>query len=219
MTKKLTVIQMAQHLGVSKEAIYNRIRRGSLHTIIENGKKYVLLTDELEKSSRKKKTNNENSNNEYMQHLKQELQELKEKNHKLENDKEKLQKEKEELLETTRVKIEAIYQSRDEYIQSILSLINVPSISSGEDLKEEVVEVNEVDEDEVDIVEQICESYEDWIELKEYLSQKDYSKKEKKNLIKKIYAYLGKSKYLKEKKGEIFIKKGVKLKKIFHTDR
>jgi len=219
MTKKLTVIQMAQHIGVSKEAIYNRIRRGSLQTIVENGKKYVLLTDELEKSSRKKKINTETPNNEYMQHLKQELQELKEKNHKLENDKEKLQKEKEELLETTRVKIEAIYQSRDEYIQSILSLINVPSISSTKELKEEVVEVNEIDEDEVDIVEQICESYEDWVELKEYLSQKDYSKKEKKNLIKKIYTYLGKSKYLKEKKGEIFIKKGVKLKKIFHADK
>ena len=39
MDKKLTVIEAAKLLGVSKEAIYNRLRRGSLQSVIENGVK------------------------------------------------------------------------------------------------------------------------------------------------------------------------------------
>lgn len=220
MEKKLTVIQMAQHLGVSKEAIYNRIRRGSLQSVVENGKKYVLLTDKQKNYAKQNRTSFAH-NNEYTQHLKQELEELKAKNQKLENDKERLQQEKDELLESTRIKIEAIYKSRDEYIQSILSLLNVPSLS--EKPHEEIVEVDEsqenVEDEEVDIVDQICESFENWVELKEYLSSKDYTKKEAKDILKKVYANLGKSKFLKESRGEIFIKKGIKLKKILNAKK
>ena len=40
---KLTISDAALKLGVSKEAIHNRIRRGSLKSIIEKGVKLVIL--------------------------------------------------------------------------------------------------------------------------------------------------------------------------------
>ena len=41
---KLTISDAAEKLGVSKEAIHNRIRRGSLESVIENGVKFVLIS-------------------------------------------------------------------------------------------------------------------------------------------------------------------------------
>lgn len=215
MHKKLTVIQMADYLGVSKEAIYNRIRRGSLECVVENSKKYILLTPSLEKEAKKpKKMDNTGSmNREYIELLKQQLEELKQKNHKLENDKEQLQKEKEKLLVESKEKIESIYKSRDEYIKNILSLTSMPSLENSLHVKEDIVEVDEF-EDEVDIVEQICESFEDWVGLKEYLNEKEYPKAQKKEIKKRIKKEIGSSKHLKESGGEIFIKKDIKLKKI-----
>ncbi len=37
--KKLTINEAAKKLGITKEAIYNRIRRGSIETMVENGEK------------------------------------------------------------------------------------------------------------------------------------------------------------------------------------
>ena len=48
MDKKLTVMEMAKYLSVSEEAIYNRLRRGTLEAITENGQKYVLLTSNVQ---------------------------------------------------------------------------------------------------------------------------------------------------------------------------
>ncbi len=44
MDKKLTVVEAAKLLGVSKEAIYNRLRRGTLQSVVEEGVKYIVLT-------------------------------------------------------------------------------------------------------------------------------------------------------------------------------
>ena len=83
MEKKLTVSQMAEYLGVSKEAIYNRLRRGSLQSIIEDGKKYVLLTDSVKKEGSLPKRNQTKSHeSEYIELLKSQIVELKEKNQK-----------------------------------------------------------------------------------------------------------------------------------------
>jgi len=43
--KKLTIEAAAKHFDVSKEAIHNRIRRGSLEVIIEEGVKLVKVGD------------------------------------------------------------------------------------------------------------------------------------------------------------------------------
>ena len=42
---KYTIEETAKKFKVSKEAIHNRIRRGSLDCVIEHGVKYVLLDE------------------------------------------------------------------------------------------------------------------------------------------------------------------------------
>ena len=44
MDKKLTVIEAAKLMNVSKEAIYNRLRRGTLQCVVEEGVKYILFS-------------------------------------------------------------------------------------------------------------------------------------------------------------------------------
>ncbi|MDT8339670.1 MAG: DNA-binding protein, partial [Sulfurimonas sp.] len=41
---KLSISDAADKLGVSKEAIHNRIRRGSLQSVVEDGVKLVILS-------------------------------------------------------------------------------------------------------------------------------------------------------------------------------
>lgn len=217
MSKKLTVLEAAEYLGVSKEAIYNRLRRGSLQSILEEGKKYVLLQDTTKQEAGKtRRTNSFKSGfeNEYIELLKSQIQELKLQNTKLELDKENLIKEKENLLVESKEKIESIYKSRDEHIKAILTLANTKAIEHKNiDAKEE--EIQEVDfEEEMDIVDQICESFEDWIELGEFLSQSDYTKEEAVMIEQKVMEELGKNKHVKKSFGDIFIKKNKKLKKI-----
>ncbi len=194
MEKRLTVIETAQLLGVSKEAIYNRIRRGTLQTIIENGIKYVILNDEVKKTAQNRKANN-NINDAYIQLLKDEMRELKEKNRLLEADKDRLIREKEKLLIESKEKIEQIYKNRDEQLKAILSLatkntlenrIKSDTVIESYSDKQDAIEVDIDLKEEEKITQDIVESYSDWQDLRDYLKQKGYSKKEKK-LIKKKF--------------------------------
>ena len=85
MDKKLTVIEAAKLLGVSKEAIYNRLRRGSLQSVIENGVKYILLTkSSLKEGPSARKIEHATNESAYVELLKIQLEEMKLKNEKLE---------------------------------------------------------------------------------------------------------------------------------------
>jgi len=194
MEKRLTVIETAQLLGVSKEAIYNRIRRGTLQTIIENGIKYVILNDEVKKTAQNRKANS-NINDAYIQLLKDEMRELKEKNRLLESDKDRLIREKEKLLIESKEKIEQIYRNRDEQLKAILSLATKNTLENkikSDTIVETYSDKHDAIEADIDIKEEekttqdIVESYSDWQDLRDYLKQKGYSKKEKK-LIKKKF--------------------------------
>ncbi len=192
MEKKLTVIQTAELLGVSKEAIYNRIRRGSLEVVIENGIKYVILTEDIKKSSHSRKISN-NISDAYIELLKTELKELKEKNRALEADKDRLIREKEKLLIESKEKVEEIYKQRDEQLKTILSLATKNILENKKYKNNEIVIDEDIDRKRKDAIEaeidaqtdaistqEIVESYSDWQDLRDYLKQKGYSKKEKK---------------------------------------
>jgi len=190
--KRLTVIETAELLGVSKEAIYNRIRRGSLTTVIENGIKLVIITDEVKKSSSRKSNNN--VSDAYIQLLKDEMKELKERNKALEIDRDKQIREKEKLLIKSKEEIEKIYKQRDEHIKAILTLASSGAIEHKKVKKEEIF-VNEVQEEtaiDIDIeaddssTKEIVKTYSDWQDLRDYLKQKGYSKKKKKAIKKKF---------------------------------
>jgi excisionase family DNA binding protein len=217
MEKKLTVSQMAEYLGVSKEAIYNRLRRGSLQSIIEDGKKYVLLTDSVKKEGSLPKRNQTKSHeSEYIELLKSQIVELKEKNQKLEFDKEKLLQQIQNMLLESKEQIEKIYKERDEQLKTILTLANIPTLGHKlqETTNDEPIDVLEEVEIEEDIVEKICKDYEEWQLVKNYLKKRDFSSKTKKKIEKKLLKQIDKSPHVKIVDDELFIKKGVKLKKI-----
>ncbi len=216
MGKKLTVLESAKLLGVSKEAIYNRIRRGTLKSIVENGIKYVILNDEIKKSKETKSTNS--ISDAYVELLKEELAELKERNKALERDKEKLIKEKEQLLIESRQKVEEIYLRRDEQLKTLLALATRPVL----EYKKETLDDVFIEEDTIEVeIEQekqktreVVSSYDNWQDLRDYLKQKGYSKKEKKIIKEEVGKKLDKSSDIKHDDGRIYIKKGKNLKKI-----
>lgn len=227
MEKKLTVIETAKLLGVSKEAIYNRLRRGSLQSVIENGVKYILLTKtSLKESSSLRKTESI-IDGAYVELLKAQLEELKLKNEKLESDKERLISDKERLLIESKEKIEMIYKERDEQLKAILSLANrqiglTPDVPSAPNTTSydpdpvffEEADVLEEDEENMPATDDIFEIYSDWRDLRSYLKEKGFSKKEKQHINDTLSKKMGQLDNVMDKDGKIFIKKGKKLKEI-----
>ncbi len=215
MDKKLTVMEMAKYLSVSKEAIYNRLRRGTLEAITENGKKYVLLTSNVQREGRTpKRTSITNAmDSEYIDLLKSQIEELKHKNEKLEDDRDRLYREKEKMLIDSKEKIEQVYKDRDEQLKTILRLANVPTLGASV-FHDEPIEVVEEIEIEEDIVELMCETFVGWELLSERLDAKGFTDENRKKIIKKVKKEIGKSLHVKISSNEIYIKKDVKLKKI-----
>ncbi len=226
MDKKLTVMEAAKLLGVSKEAIYNRLRRGTLQCVVEEGIKYILLGKNTHKephmSSRKSEPVVEGA---YLELLKEQLESLKVKNERLEADKERLIADKERLLIESKEKIEAIYKERDEQLKAILSLANkhvtytptqTPLTPNQED---EYISTPEIDVEEADVLEEesteeVLEAYTDWRDLRSYLKEKGFSKKEKQHINEKLEKKIAHMNDVMEKNGALFIKKGKKLKEI-----
>lgn len=235
MDKKLTVIEAAKLLGVSKEAIYNRLRRGTLQSVIENGTKYIIVSKNTMQIPPVRKVES-SFDSAYIELLKLQLEEVKLKNAQLEADKERLISDKEKLLIESKEKIEAIYKEKDEQLKTILSLanrqitVNNPDIAtpvrqtpketffeeSYEFVDELLFEEADVLEEEAknEVVETMFGSYSDWRDLRSYLKEKGFSKKEKQNISHKLGKKVGQDGDVMDKNGKIFIKKGKKLKEI-----
>jgi len=233
MDKKLTVVEAAKLLGVSKEAIYDRLRRGTLQSVVEEGVKYIVLTKQGTKEgsslARKADSGVESA---YVSLLKTQLDELKAKNDRLEADKERLIADKEKLLIESKEKIEAIYKERDEQLKTILSLANRQIVYSATDTEniqaksdvhqsgpsvfesEEFVEEADLLDDESAHEANVFESYRDWRDLRSYLKEKGFSKKEKQQINQTLEKKLGHADGVMDKNGKLFIKKGKKLKEI-----
>ncbi|KFL32980.1 MULTISPECIES: helix-turn-helix domain-containing protein [unclassified Sulfurospirillum] len=236
MDKKLTVIEAAKLLGVSKEAIYNRLRRGSLQSVVENGVKYILLTKNSLKEGAPARKMPSSTESAYVELLKLQLEEMKLKNEKLEVDKERLIADKERLLIESKEKIEMIYKERDEQLKAILTLANrqithaplnetvTAANASATDAFmakspiEDAFSFEEADvldeEEEGGVVEDRFESYSDWRDLRSYLKEKGFSKKEKQYINDKVGQKVGQLNDVMDKNGKLFIKKGKKLKEI-----
>ena len=228
MDKKLTVIEAAKLLGVSKEAIYNRLRRGSLQSVVEEGVKYILLPkgNFKESSVIHRKLETVVSDSAYVDLLKAQLEELKFKNEKLEADKERLIADKERLLIESKEKIEMIYKERDEQLKAILSLANrqithtpnseqeITQPHASNDIETSYFEEADVLEEDVKESDDEFEAYSDWRDLRSYLKEKGFSKKEKQHISNSIEKKLEHLDNVMDKNGKLFIRKGKKLKEI-----
>jgi len=194
---KMTVADAAEHFNVSKEAIHNRIRRGTLNSIIENGVKYVVLQDNkpaIQADSR------------FHDYIEKENERLKEKNERLETEINRLRDQREQMLIDERDKVERIYKERDEQLKSVLQVFASKLLPKNEadaiieetvaaevveepvmPLPEEDFEDGIIDEEIAPIVADKPDRYEgdgfdDLVSLKHFMKLKGYGKKQRQRI-------------------------------------
>ncbi|WP_373071809.1 DNA-binding protein [Sulfurimonas sp.] len=198
--KKMSVADAAEFFGVSKEAIHNRIRRGSLASEMVGGQKYVNVDEKSSSASKSKKTSPSKPNSpdtKYYEFLEEQNSKLQQKVEKLEDETRSLRDQKEQMLIEEREKIESIYKEKDEQLKNIINMISSnlmleskPEIQDSVDAEIETLEVHS---------EPIIE--ENWVSLKEFLKSSGYKKEKRKKIEKEFFK--------KAKKGDesILIKK------------
>lgn len=195
---KMTVAEAAEHFKISKEAIHNRVRRGSLNSVIENGVKYVLLPEE------KPAPQTEHRFHEYIE---KENQQLKEKNGKLEAEIDRLRDQREAMLIAEREKVEQIYKERDEQLKNVLQVFvskllpekaveTVIEEAVSAEIVEEAEEAQAPDSFEEGVIEEDVtvsgvedkpdpfegDEFDDLVSLKHFLKLKGYGKKQRKRI-------------------------------------
>ena len=181
--KKMSVAEAAAFFGVSKEAIHNRIRRGSLKSAVgSDGVKLVLVdeTSRVKKAAPKRATKNSANDERYYKLLEAQNAKLQERVEVLENETRSLRDQKEQMLIEERQKIEAIYKEKDEQLKNILQTISskfmlgAPLEEREDTLEAEMIEVEE------DIIESNV------VSLKKYLKSSGFSEKKIKKIKKRF---------------------------------
>lgn len=195
--KKLTIADAAEHFNVSKEAIHNRIRRGSLNSVVENGVKFIILLSEKESS--------EPSNlaeNRYTRYIEQENVRLREKVDGLEKETGRLRDQREQMLIGERIKIEQIYKERDAQLRSVLHVVATKFLSH---VNEDTVMQEAIREDENVINVEFIE-IDEWVSLKSFLKLKRYEDKIKKKIKQRFkFASLKKDERLTVRDEKIYL--------------
>ena len=171
--KKMTIADAAEYFNVSKEAIHNRIRRGSLDCIVDNGVKYVAV-----ESAKSNAGTNVVSDNRYTQYIEQENERLREKVDSLEKETTRLRDQREQMLIDERIKVEQIYKERDAQLRSVLHVVATKFLShvNADTVMQEGLGADAINADVVD------SEIEEWISLKSFLKLKRIKDKEKKKI-------------------------------------
>lgn len=173
---KMNIADAAEHFGVSKEAIHNRVRRGSLKSIVENGVKLVVIDANATATTSSHKVHPRkvnNSDDRYYKLLEEQNTKLQEKVEKLEGETRTLREQKENMLIQERVKIEEIYKQKDEQLKGILSALSSKFMLNAP--IDEVQEINHV-EAEIELSDEPTKQSE-LVSLKKYLKDSDFSDK------------------------------------------
>ena len=184
MLKKMSIVEASEFFGVSKEAIHNRIRRGSLDVEMKDGIKTVLVDTDIKTSARARKTSVTQQivvpDDRYYKLLEEQNAQLQAKVEKLEGETRSLRDQKESMLIQEREKIELIYKEKDEQLKNILTsissqfMLNMPSLPSKEE--EDLVDV------EIEPQKKKKKQKDKIISLKKYLKQKKVSQKKAKKI-------------------------------------
>ncbi|MDR3346858.1 MAG: helix-turn-helix domain-containing protein [Campylobacteraceae bacterium] len=210
--KKLTVSDAANALGITKEAVYNRVRRGTLESVTQDGERYIIIDDENKSVAQKltpvsvPKSKNTAPDERYINLLVSQINELKSTNTELNRDKERLIREKEQLLMEQRIALETIYKERDEQLKAILTLANRSLLARSANNDELTIEasyepplLSRESADEGDFT--------DWRELKSYLKAKGLSRKKKKKIISQAKKVVGVDGDVQEDEGILYVKR------------
>jgi len=176
--KKMTVQEAAQHFGVSREAIHNRIRRGSLESVMEGDVKMVLVDEKSVKKAPRKTTRSANNSNDdrYYKLLQEQNTKLQARVETLESETRTLRDQKEQMLIEERQKIENIYKEKDEQLKNILQTL------SSKFMLEAPVET-EIEEEAVEAeIELLDEASKKIISLKKYMKKAGFSDKKREKI-------------------------------------
>lgn len=194
--KKMTIADAAEYFNVSKEAIHNRIRRGSLNCIVENGVKYVAV-----ESAKGGDVSSSVNDGRYTQYIEQENQRLREKVDTLEKETTRLRDQREQMLIDERIKVEQIYKERDAQLRSVLHVVATKFLShvNTDTVMEEARTVDAIN---ADVVENTLDT---WVSLKSFLKLKRYGDKEKKKIKNRFEALGEEDIRLSLRNGKIFL--------------
>jgi len=182
--KKMTVEEAAQYFNISKEAIHNRIRRGTLESTIEDGIKYVFIpSSKITQVQKVKKASLVDDR--FHSYLQEQNKDLQQKIEKLENETRKLREEKEQLLVEERIRIEQIYKEKDIQLNNILNAISSKFLLEAKPIEpEHTYDVDvEIAQEEEETLQEIKPKI---ISLNKYLKKQKISQKKRDKIIKKI---------------------------------
>ena len=174
---KLTISEAAEQLGISKEAIYNRVRRGSLESVVEDGVKFVILESEQSSKPATRRVTTRKTiqiDDRYYKLLEDQNAKLQQKIEILEEEIRTLRDQKEQMLEDKINKIEQIYRDKDEQLKNTLNAISAKFMLNAPEDKQEVYQ----DLLEAEIEEESKENQDSrLISLNKYVKTKKFSKK------------------------------------------
>ena len=183
----MTILEAAEHFGVSKEAIHNRVRRGSLVVTLIDGAKMVEIDSNAKSTIKPKATTRrataKSSNDKYYRLLEEQNAQLQSKVDKLEGETRSLRDQKEDMLIQERIKIEQIYKEKDEQLKNILStissqfMLNAPVNADNEEHFDAEIEAeNEPEESKKG----------ELISLKKYMKRNNFSEKKREKIKNKF---------------------------------
>jgi DNA repair exonuclease SbcCD ATPase subunit len=199
MKKKMNIAEAAAHFDVSREAIHNRIRRGSLECVIEDGVKFVVVTNALQKPKKQSKKISHQVNDErYYKLLQEQNEKLQARVESLESETRTLRDQREEMLIEERKKIESIYKEKDEQLKSVLATLASQFQLVAPKQEEEVATYDAEIEDVVKEKETI-------ISLKKYLKKTKVSKEKAKKIKAKFQKKAKKDQRIIEIDGKFYL--------------
>ncbi len=181
---KMTVAEASEYFKVSKEAIHNRIRRGTLDCVIEHGTKYVVVGE-----VKSEPVQTSAGNDKYYSYIEQENAALKAKISELEGETRSLREQREQMLIDEKEKIEQIYKERDAQLKSVLQVVASKFLThqNMDAVIEEAVSAEEPPalDDVIDVVDE----EEDMVSLKQFMKLKMYSKKRREKIKARFEKY------------------------------
>jgi len=205
----MTVTQAAEHFNVSKEAIHNRIRRGTLDCVIEQGVKYVVVGGAASASTAPEEKSPP-SHDKYYEYIEQENAVLKAKISELEGETKQLRGQREQMLIQEKEKIEQIYKERDAQLKSVLQVVASKFLThqNMDAVIEEVVtaEVSEPEESIVEDVIDVVQVSEEFVSLKQFMKLKMYTKKKREKIKKRFEKYAFDDERISLVKGKIYLR-------------
>lgn len=194
--KKMSVEDAANFFGVSKEAIHNRVRRGSLQSVIEDGVKLVVVDEKAQTTTPKRQSTPKGvvSDERYYKYLQEQNAKLQERIAVLEGETRSLRDQKEQMLIAEKEKMERIYKEKDEQLKNILQTL------SSKFMLNAPLEVESEETFEAEMIEE-PQPKSELISLKKYLRSFDLSEKKIEKTLKKF----------KKKEDERIVKVGKKI--------